>query len=81
MARQLVIEVGKLDGAFRGFNNRQTRFTFSNGRTWLQNEVKYYYFYANSPRARVVYENGVYRLEVDGTEETVQVIEELQQAL
>ena len=80
MAHQLVVEVGKLKGPFRGFNNRQTRFVFSDGKTWLQNEVKYHYFYASSPRARVIYESGIYSLEVDGTEETVQVISELGQS-
>lgn len=74
MLHPLVIQAGKLKGPFRGFRNRETRFTFSNGTTWLQNENKYLYFFANNPRARVVYANGIYSLEVDGTEETVQVI-------
>ena len=73
----LVIQVGKLKGPFRGFNNRQTRFTFFNGAIWRQNELKYHYFYAGSPRARIIYERGVYLLEVDGTDETVEVIQEL----
>lgn len=74
MPHPLVIQAGKLNGPFRGFQNQQTRFTFSNGTTWRQNENKYLYFFANNPRARVVYANGIYSLEVDGTEETVEVV-------
>lgn len=69
-------QAGKLKGPFRGFNNEQTRFTFSNGVIWRQNEPKYVYFYAGNPRARVVYKNGVYLLEVDGTDEVVEVVKE-----
>ena len=76
MQTQMVVQVGKLNGPFRGFRTQLTRFTFSNGVSWLQNEPKYLYHYANKPRARVVYESGVYILEVDGTTETVQVIQE-----
>ncbi|GAB4050334.1 hypothetical protein [Spirosoma litoris] len=76
MQPQLVIQVGKLKGPFRGFRTQFNRFTFSNGVSWLQNEPKYLYYYANNPRARVIYEAGVYILEVDGTSETVQVIQD-----
>ena len=72
----LVEQVGILRGPFRGFNNRQTRFTFANGVVWRQNESKYFYFYAGNPRARIIYENGVYLLEVDGTDEVVEVVME-----
>jgi hypothetical protein len=72
----LIEQVGKLKGPFRGFNNRQTRFVFSNGVVWRQNELKYFYFYAGNPRARVIYKNGIYLLEVDGTDETVEVTKE-----
>ncbi|QMW02485.1 hypothetical protein [Spirosoma foliorum] len=71
----LVIQVGKLKGPFRGFRMINTHFTFDNGKVWLQHEEKYLYFYAHNPRARVVYQqDGSYVLEVDGTDETVQVI-------
>lgn len=76
MNAQMVVQVGKLNGPFRGFRTQLTRFTFLNGVSWLQNEPKYLYYYAHSPRARVIYESGVYILEVDGTNETVQVIRE-----
>ncbi|QJD79889.1 hypothetical protein [Spirosoma rhododendri] len=66
-----------MKGPFRGFRNLDTRFTFVDGSVWRQQEPKYLYFYANMPRARVVYDNGRYVLEVDGTDETVEVTEEL----
>ncbi|GAB3715919.1 hypothetical protein GCM10027592_56780 [Spirosoma flavus] len=70
----VVEQVGKLKGPFHGFRNQQTLFTFSNGAVWQQNELKYFYFYAANPRARVIYKNGIYLLEIDGTDETVEVI-------
>ncbi|GAB4012830.1 hypothetical protein GCM10028808_30250 [Spirosoma migulaei] len=75
MKTQLVVQVGKLNGPFRGFRTQHTRFTFLNGVSWLQNEPKYFYHYSNKPRARVVYDGGIYILEVDGITETVQVIQ------
>ncbi len=72
----MVVKVGKLKGPFRGFRNLETRFTFLDGSVWRQRQPKYLYFYANRPRARVLYENGRYVLEVDGTDETIEVIEE-----
>lgn len=72
----MIVKVGKLKGPFRGFRNLETRFTFVDGSVWRQNEPRYLYFYANMPRARVVYENGRYILEVDGTDETIEVTEE-----
>lgn len=71
-----VEQAGKLKGHFRGFRNKQTRFVFLNGVTWRQNEDKYVYCYAANPRARVVYSNGIYLLEVDGTAEVVEVVKE-----
>ncbi len=72
----MVVKVGKLKGPFRGFRNLETRFVFLDGSVWRQRQPKYLYFYANRPRARVLYENGRYVLEVDGTDETIEVIEE-----
>ncbi|RZK75602.1 MAG: hypothetical protein EOO85_13475 [Pedobacter sp.] len=71
-----VEQAGTLKGPFRGFKNRQTRFTFSNGVVWRQDEAKYFYFYAANPRARVIYKDGVSLLEVDGTDEVVRVVKE-----
>lgn len=68
-----VVQAGKLKGPFRGYNNQQTCFTFANGTVWRQTQLKYHYFYAGNPRARVIYQDGLYILEVDGTDETVQV--------
>ena len=75
-AQTPVVRIGKLKGPFRGLSNYQPRFTFANGVTWRQNELKYLYFYAGNPRARVMYKNGAYFLDVDGSEEMVEVIKE-----
>ena len=72
----MVEQVGILRGPFRGFSNKQTRFTFANGAVWRQNKIKYVYFYAANPRACVIYKDGVYLLEVDGTDEVVEVVRE-----
>ena len=72
----MFVQAGKFNGLFRGFNNKQTRFTFANGVTWRQDELKYFYFYAHSRRATVTYQAGLYSLDVEGTIETVLVVEE-----
>jgi hypothetical protein len=71
-----VVEEGQLKGAFKGFKNRKTEFTFfGSRRNWRQDEYKYLYHYAYMPKARVVVEGGRYFLEVDGVRERIAVRE------
>jgi hypothetical protein len=69
-----VVEDGQLKGAFRGFKDRETRFTFTNGRTWRQKAYQYHYHYAYAPEAKVVDRDGGYYLEVDGMDDSVEVV-------
>lgn len=69
----MVVEQGQLKGSFRGFHNRDTVFTFSNGHEWRQAEYRYEYHYAYRPRAKVVQEGSRYLLEVEGMSRAVQV--------
>jgi len=64
---------GYLRGNFEGFNNYDTIFEFENGSKWQQDEYKYYYHYANRPKAKVIEENGRYFLEVKGLNSRVRV--------
>ncbi|WP_346837025.1 hypothetical protein [Microbulbifer sp. SAOS-129_SWC] len=68
-----IVEEGQLKGSFKGFKNRETVFEFYAGKTWKQNEYKYHYHYAYMPRAKVINEGGRYYLEVEGTNEKVEV--------
>ena len=69
-----IVEEGQLKGSFKGFHNRHTVFEFSGGGKWKQNEYKYYYHYAYMPSAKVVEEGGSCYLEVDGMNDTVEVV-------
>ncbi len=69
-----IVEEGQLKESFRGFHNRDTVFEFYGGGKWRQNEYKYFYYYAYMPQARVVDDQGGYRLEVDGMGESVEVV-------
>jgi hypothetical protein len=68
-----IIEDGTLKGTFKGFKNRETIFTFTNGSKWQQDEFKYHYFYANKPHAKVIKKPGYNVLEVDGMNDSVKV--------
>ncbi|MGW8169866.1 MAG: hypothetical protein ACWGHH_07680 [Sulfurovaceae bacterium] len=68
-----IVEEGQLKGSFKGFKNRDTVFQFYGGRSWKQNEYKYYYHYAYMPYAKVVDNGGRYYLEVEGMNEKVEV--------
>jgi len=70
----MVIQLGKLQGLFRGFQNRSTPFRFSNGAIWTQAEDKgcpacYY-----EPTARVIAQQGRCFILVEGLNEWVQVV-------
>ncbi|MEK7996717.1 MAG: hypothetical protein AAB403_23175 [Planctomycetota bacterium] len=69
-----VIEAGQLRGSFKGFHNRDTVFEFQGGGKWRQNEYKYDYYYAYMPEAKVVGDQGGYRLQVDGMSDSVEVV-------
>jgi hypothetical protein len=69
-----VAEEGQLRGSFKGFHNRDTVFEFHGGGKWRQNEYKYAYYYAHMPEAKVVDDDGGYRLVVDGMDDSVEVV-------
>jgi len=68
-----IVEEGHLKGSFQGFKDRDMVFEFQNGHRWVQAEYKYSYYYAYSPKAQVIEENGQFYLEVDGMNQKVQV--------
>lgn len=69
----MIIEEGQLKGLFKGFDNPNTVFEFSNGAKWRQAAYKYHYHYAVMPRARVVYNGKRYVFEVEGMGDKVEV--------
>ncbi len=72
-----VVEEGLLAGDFEGFEDEGTVFAFVvSGRQWRQAEIKYVYYYAYMPRARVIRDRGRCYLEVVGMRERVLVQED-----
>ena len=69
-----VIKSLRLKGAFQGFHDRDTVFEFQGGGKWRQNEYKHYYYYFYMPFAKVVDRDGTYYLEVDGVDNSVEII-------
>ncbi len=72
--KMAVVEEGQLKGAFRGFHDRETVFEFYGGGKWRQNEYKYNYYYAYMPYAKVMDDAGGCQLEVEGMNDTVEVV-------
>jgi len=69
-----IIHEGTLKGSFRGFKDRDTVFEFTDGSMWKQNEYKYNYHYSYRPQAKIVERNSRYFIEVDGMNDTVEVV-------
>ncbi len=62
-----IIERGRLDGEFEGFEDTDRVFTFSSsGNKWRQRSYRYHYHYAFMPQAQVVEHNGRQYLELPG---------------
>ena len=70
-----IIQEGQLKGAFKGFHNRDTVFEFVGGSKWRQSVYKYHYHYAYMPSAKVVNRDGGYHLEVEGIDDSVEVVQ------
>lgn len=70
-----VVYEGTLKGKFYGFKDRKTIFSFTTGAIFQQNEFKFYYTFAFRPDARVLDKDGRMVIEVDGCDETVEVIQ------
>ena len=73
MAEENVIHKGMIKGKFMGFKNSYTKFEFSDGQVWRQNENKYLQHYAFNPEAQITYKDNRYFLEVKGLSEVVEV--------
>ncbi|MGE3336014.1 MAG: hypothetical protein AB7I36_20430 [Rhodospirillaceae bacterium] len=69
-----IIEEGRLDGEFEGFEDTDRVFTFSgSSNRWRQRGYHYHYYYAYMPRARVVERSGRTYLSVDGISTSIEV--------
>jgi hypothetical protein len=71
----MVVEEGELKGVFHGFRRQGTIFEFRGGARWKQAEHKYQYHYAYMPEAKVIEKDGVYLLEVEDMDDSVEVVE------
>lgn len=59
-----------IDGDFQGWDG-ETIFKLANGQIWQQVSYSYTYHYAFSPKVTIVKVRGVYKLKVDGVDDTI----------
>lgn len=69
----MVVQIGKLEGHFTGFLGQDTQFRFTNGTVWQQAEDRLMPASCYEPKARVVAQQGVCFLEVEGLDQWLQV--------
>jgi len=69
-----VVHEGQLSASFRGFENQGTVFEFLDGSKWHQKRYKYVHCYAQKPYARIIEEGEIYHIEVDGMNDSVEVM-------
>lgn len=72
MTSESVVVTTNIDGAFEGFDG-DTLFTLSNGMYWVQDEYKYWYYYAYCPRVEILNLRGRPHIRVHGQRETVAI--------
>ena len=66
-----VIET-QISGEFKGWEG-ETKFQMMNGQIWRQSSYAYMYHYAYSPNVLIYEFKGVWKMKVEGVEETLQV--------
>ena len=69
-----VVHEGQLSASFRGFESQGTVFEFSDGSKWRQKQYKSLYCYKQKPYARIIEGGGICRIEVDGMNDSVEVV-------
>lgn len=69
-----IVLKGQIDGELEGFDE-EFLFKLTNGTYWVQDEYKYWYYYAYMPRIQLVSANNRLYLQVVGQTESVAVRE------
>jgi hypothetical protein len=67
------VKAGYLSGTFKGFRDRETVFTFTDGRQWQQDEDRYEYHYVVSAVATISEELGTHYIEISSVPGRVRV--------
>jgi hypothetical protein len=62
----------QIQGEFEGWDG-ETVFKLDNGQIWQQSSYAYTYHYAYRPKVLIYKSGGVYKMKVDGVEDTIQV--------
>jgi len=69
-----VLRRSRIDGEFEGFDE-DVLFRLTDGTFWLQDEYRYWYYYAYCPEVEICVDGGRFHLRVVGTTESVAVRE------
>jgi hypothetical protein len=72
MSDYSLIKVSQIDGDFEGFDD-EVLFKLIDGTYWIQDQYKYWYHFAYSPKVNLLKSAGRFFLQVDGKSETVSV--------
>ena len=72
MSDYTLIKTSQIDGDFEGFDD-EVLFKLMDGTYWIQDQYKYWYHYAYSPKVNLLKAAGRFFLQVDGQSETVPV--------
>jgi hypothetical protein len=67
------IKTGRLRGAFRGFEGRETEFTFTDGERWRQDEYRYQNGFVYEPTAIIDEDMGLYFMQISNVPGRVRV--------
>lgn len=68
---RIVVET-EIDGVFEGWTG-ETIFKLRNGQIWQQSKYKYLYHYAYNPKIKICEDNGIYKMIIEGLEESIEV--------
>jgi len=69
----MVIQVGKLNSVLQSLSQEKTQLIFENGVSWQLPENKQEFVRVDNQQARVIYQNGVCYLQIEGVDDLLEV--------
>lgn len=69
----MVIQVGKLNSVLQSLSQEKTQLIFENGVSWQLLENKQEFVRVDNQQARVIYQNGVCYLQIEGVDDLLEV--------
>ena len=69
----MVIQVGKLNSVLQSLSQEKTQLIFENGVSWQLLKNKQEFVRVDNQQARVIYQNGVCYLQIEGVDDLLEV--------